>query len=436
MNFLSQSFLIGPLLIALTLTAGAEPFAQTTLPVKVVTPRLPSNAPAAAQEIASQAPRAKAILDAYHNTAPVRGDRFIRVVYWTPSDREPVPGYRERLSKIMFDIQNFFAFEMNRNGFGPLTFDLEKEADGLLKIYVARAPKPRSEYSREKSSSVIREESKAALKQAGIDGDKETVLIFQNLVNWDEKTRTMTGDYPYNGGGSTRSGSAVQVDSHVLALDFLSDISEANKVHNSEYGHINLAHYNSIFIGGIAHELGHALSMPHNKERSDQAAWGLSLMGAGNRTYGEDLRTESVRESKGRGSFLVLADALRMASHPSFSNSLKGFDGKPNAVFSDVKLTTDGKNLRYAARVKADPPVYAVLGYFDPEGGGDYDARTATAVPDADGNFSFTCSSADLVAGKEAQLRVVALQVNGATAWGTNIGLVFLRRRLQTARWI
>ena len=416
--------LSGSLLMTLGLRAGADLIApqpgQTTLPVKVLAPRLNANAPAAAQVIAEQAPRAQAILNAYHNAEPVRGKRNLRIVYWTPADREPAPGYRERLSKIMFDIQAFYAFEMNRNGFGPIAFNLEKADDGLLKIYLARAPKPRAEYSRAKSSGEIRQESQDALKKAGIDGAQETIIIFQNLVNWDAATRTMTGDYPYNGGGSTRSGSAVQVDSPALMLEGLLDVSEANKVHNSEYGLIDLARYNSIFIGGIAHELGHALSLPHDKGRADETAWGLSMMGAGNRTYGEDLRAVSVRESSGRGTFLTFADALRLASHPSFDGSLKGFDGQPNATFSEVKITTDGANLRYAARVTAEPKVYGVIGYFDPEGGDDYDARTFTAVPDANGNFSFTASSADLVAGKGGELRVVALQVNGATRWGSN----------------
>ena len=116
------------------------------------------------------------------------------------------------------------------------------------------------------------------------------------------------------------------------------NINETDKV-SGQYGRTTLGRYNSIFIGGIAHELGHALSMPHNTERPDMAPWGKSLMGSGNRTYGEEFRTIEVDESKGKGSFLPFADALRLASHPSFSGSIKGFDGEPNAKLSDVKIT-------------------------------------------------------------------------------------------------
>ena len=39
---------------------------------------------------------------------------------------------------------------------------------------------------------------------------------------------------------------------------------------DGEYGRISMGKHNSIFIGGVAHELGHALSLPHNKERPDE----------------------------------------------------------------------------------------------------------------------------------------------------------------------
>jgi hypothetical protein len=60
----------------------------------------------------------------------------------------------------------------------------------------------------------------------------------------------------------------------------------------------------------------------------------------------------------------------------------------------------------------ADPPPYLVVGYLDPAGGGDYDATTATAIPDADGRFTLRCDA--VAAGKPGVLRVVVGQANGA----------------------
>ncbi len=384
---------------------------------KIQWPLRSNDAAPAGQEIAAQAPASRAILDGWQTQNSVRGERFIRLVYWVPQGREPLPQSRERLSKIMLDIQAFFAREMERNGFGPRTFGLKKDADGLLELFMAQGSKTRDKYGRQ-SGNDLRKDAAVALQKAGIDSDKETILIFANLVDWDENARTMGGDFPYNGEGTTRRGSAVQLDSAVLFLDGLLDVSDAAKVRNNEYGFITLGRYNSIFIGGIAHELGHALSLPHNKERPDQEAWGKSLMGSGNRTYGDELRTVEVHESKGKGSFLTFADALRLASHPSFCGSIKGFDGEANAQLSDVKYVTDGKSITYSARVTANPPVYGVIGYFDPAGGSDYDATTATAIPDKDGRF--TLESSALSKGIRGVLRVVALQANGAaSSWNS-----------------
>lgn len=413
---------------ALSLPACAQ---NAPLEIPIQWPvRSNADAPAGA-EIAEQAPRAMAILRQYENVDPVKGERVFRIVYWSPGDREPAPQYRARLSQIMFDIQGWYAREMERNGMGPRTFKLPVEADGKLQIVLARGDKTRDKYSGD-TGTEIRQDSLRALNEIGIDGNKETFLIFCNLTDWDAKKRTATGSSPYYAGGSTRQGTAWQSDSPILNLADLTDISEENKV-TGQYGKTTLARYNSIFIGGIAHELGHAISMPHNTERPDQAAWGKALMGSGNRTYGEELRTVEVSESRGKGSFLPLADALRLASHPSFSGSIKGFDLSANAQFSDVKITTSGKDITYSGKVVSDPPTYAVIAYFDPAGGGDYNATTASAVPDKDGNF--TLKTTALSAGKSGELRVVALQANGVTQGNRTPYLIGADGSVDLSQW-
>lgn len=405
------------IITTLALSALALPLLAQNAPVKAPAksplqwPVRSNDAAPAGREIAEQAPRARAILEAWEKTNPVRGDRILRIVYWTPADREPAPRFRERLSEIMLDIQAWYGREMARNGFPGRTFKLPVGPDGLLDIVVARGDKSRPNYSGE-TGGEIRADSEKALKAKGITANDETILIFCNLTDWDPEKRTAGGSSPYYAGGTTRSGTAWQSDAPILNLADITNVKEEDKV-SGQYGKTTLGRFNSIFIGGIAHELGHALSMPHDVERPDQAGWGKALMGSGNRTYGEELRSVEVNESKGKGSFLPLADALRLASHPSFSGSIKGLNLPANAKLSDVKITTSGKDITYSGRVAGDPPVYAVIAYFDPAGGGDYDATTASAVPDKQGRF--TLSTTALTPGRSGELRVVALQANGAS---------------------
>jgi len=356
--------------------------------------------------IAKQVPAARAILEAWRGKQPPTAERQLHLVYWTPKDREPAPRYRERLSAILTNIRTFYAKEMKRIGFGPLTIGLQQGDGGLLKIHLVKGRHPYSHYN-VKSGGKIRTECLPTLTAAGLDAGKETIVIFCNMSNWDAAKKTISQNSPYYAGGTHRNGTAWQVDSPILDLDLLDD--NEPRVRDGQYGRITVGRYNSIFIGGVCHELGHAIGMPHNKQTpAEGALWGTALMGSGNRTYGEDRRNE------GKGSFLTLAHGLRLVSHPMFSGVVKDIDVRPKSEITDVSLTPDGKSFQLTAKVTGTPPVYAVLGYMDPEGGGDYDATTCTAIPAKDGRITLNCDA--LKPGKAATLRLVTLHANGAAS--------------------
>ena len=240
-----------------------------------------------------QIKQALQILEAWHKDQPEPGERYLHLVCWTPSDREFPADYQPRLTRIMEHIQAFYANEMERYGMPDRTIRLRYDGKQVL-LHKVVGKHPTKHYAME-SGSEIREECLPVLKEAGIDANKETIFILCNLATWDEKQLRFTHNSPYYAGGSFRSGTAWQLDSP--ELDTLNLKLKQPMIEDGQYGRISLGKHNSIFIGGMAHELGHALGLPHCTARPDESVKGEALMGSGNRTYGDELRGE------GKGSF-------------------------------------------------------------------------------------------------------------------------------------
>ena len=354
-----------------------------------------------------KATAARKVLDQYHdelNDAESE-PRMLHLVYWTPSDREPATQYRERLTRVMRHIQKFYADEMVRIGFGPKTIRLQSDDDGLLKFHLVKGARPFADYNKQ-SGDRVRDECRPVLRQANIQPDRETVLIFCNMGLWDEKSRVMSHKSPYYAGGTNAGGTAWQLDEPIMDTKNLKD---PEPMRDGEYGRISMGKHNSIFIGGVAHELGHALSLPHNRARPDEKALlGTALMGSGNRTYADEVRGE------GKGTFLTLAHAMRLAAHPQFSGSTRGMRQTVSASFEAMRFSSIEDGFRVAGSVSSEIPVHAVIAYTDPEGGGDYNATTQVDVPGDDGEFSIDCTA--LTSGKPGELRLVACHANGKTS--------------------
>jgi hypothetical protein len=231
----------------------------------------------------------------------------IRTVCFVPSDRQPIPGYVERLDRVMTEVQRFYRDGMEAAGYGPKTFRLDRDQQGRLRVDLVHGRHPMRAYGRD-ASGKVRDEVKEALAQQGIDLDRQTLVIFQVLLHWEANKATEIG--PYVGGGNHLTGTAWVYDDQRLDSRLL-----GSKAPGGYYGGpCSLGEFNSHYIGGVAHELGHAFGLPHDCQReAEQAKRGLSLMGGGNHTYGQEQRGE------GPGTFLSAASAMLLAYNCPFT---------------------------------------------------------------------------------------------------------------------
>lgn len=392
-----------------------------------------------------QAARALQIIDAYHGPRPATPPKKLHVVYYTPVDREPAANYPGRLTAILEDIRSFYRDGMERLGFGPKMFALPRDAEGGLTIHLVKGKEPEAAFPRwvgrnggntgaPEGGDMVKRECKPVLEAAGISYDRETVLIFCHLASWDETARKFRHHSPYFGLWDQQSGLCFAADWSNQTLDNLT--KSTPRLNDGEYGDMSLGKHTTIFIGGIAHELGHAFALPHCGERWDEKALGTSLMGAGNHTYREELRGE------GKGSFLTISSAMRLAARPLFNGSDKNMAEPPKLEHCRLTLTTNvtraelvGRRggLRLEGAVTGSPPVYGVIAYFDSVQDGGYRAPTATSVPDASGQFAIEVS--DLARCAAGTLRVEFCHANGAVSERRRGFSVTTEGRVDLTQW-
>ncbi|MCC7495508.1 MAG: NPCBM/NEW2 domain-containing protein [Fimbriimonadaceae bacterium] len=299
---------------------------------------------------------------------------LLQVAYFVPADRQPIPGYVERIDRIMQEVREFYARGMAAHGFGRLTFDLARDAAGKLLVHRVDAHGPAASYGRNAAGQVAAE-VRPVLQAAGLDPQRTHVIIFQVLLDWQDGKALEVG--PYVGGGSATSGTCWVYDDPRL---------DPAKLSSKEPGGYymrpcSLGEFNSHYLGGVAHELGHALGLPHDKEPGAGRAVPRSLMGAGNHSYGEEQRGE------GPGSVLSAASAWPLAKHPLFTGQ-PAPTSAANCELQAVEFSQEAGQVVLRGRLAARPAAYGVVAYQDPvTPAADYDAVSWAAPVAADGRF-------------------------------------------------
>lgn len=324
----------------------------------------------------------------------------VRIVYFVTSDRKPIQGYDERLDRVMTEVQRFYREGMQAAGFKPSTFGLDRDESGRLRIDMVQGKLPMRGYGRDDAGRV-RDEVREALAKIGVDINRQTVVIFQTLLEWDGGKAVEIG--PYVGGGDYRAGTAWVYDDALLDAKSLS-----SKEPGGYYGQpCSIGEFNSHYIGGVAHELGHAFGLPHDCQRKADQPRGSSLMGGGNHTYGQELRGE------GPGTFLSAASAMLLACSQPFAGRQNAGIRRPACRLSEFEAQAAGNSIVLTGKVVAEPRAFGIIAYDDwKKIPADYDAVGWTCRVADDGRFRLDIG--ELRPG-ESQLRLRVCRTDGTS---------------------
>jgi len=315
--------------------------------------------------------------------AAVPPHQYVYIIYLNPPGRECQPGYQERLDRVMTEIQGWYRDEMERNGFGPMSFPLERDEDGKLVIHVIEHSRSYAFGERPTTTEVRDDRVMPAMRAKGIDIDQEHIIIFQNFTFVSEKDGdTVIHSWaPYCGSGDHTNGTAWVTD--FPFLDPLNLPKKSPRVLDDGKRPYTMGRYMMTYIGGVAHEFGHALGLPHNEQTAEQfEQLGYTLMGSGN------YHLFAERAGEGKGSYLSKPHATILSSHPLLKRNAKDVDVEAECKFEDIEFTAGDGEYVVTGRIESTPAAYAVVAYHDlMQHHTDYDATSWVAPVDSDGRF-------------------------------------------------
>ena len=322
--------------------------------------------------------------------------RNLNIVYFAPADLSPYADYERRLSEIMLAGQKYFADQMNLNGFGSKTFGLLKdEANTRVKIVTIRGKLSRDNYKKETYNTILQEINAYFTANPSEKTSDHTLIILPALYLNSNSTLPIDGVNPFFGVGKS-----------CFALDFP----------NFDYKHFGTDNFEfTKWYGGLFHELGHGLNLPHNRaKQSEISSKGTALMGAGNYTLGKS------------PTFLTAADCAVLSVNQIFNSDSKTYYSSVEAGITsiDASYNSASASINVSGKFNSIAPVNHILYFNDPEtvsdinagGNNDYNAITWTSKPIGNNEFKIDFPLSDFIDkadGINYELRVKLVHENG-----------------------
>ena len=318
----------------------------------------------------------------------------LNVVYFLGSDTEPVPDYERRLSELLLYLQQFYGREMQRHDYGARSFGLDIKTPGRVNIIEYKAKNPAAHYPYENGGGWKAAQELEEFFKANPDRKKsQHTLVIMPTWNDEKNGPDNPGGVPFYGMGR-----------NCFALDYPAfDIKHLGQ--KTREGQLLTKWY-----GGLAHELGHGLNLPHNHQTaSDGKKYGTALMGAGNYTFGTS------------PTFLTPASCALLDACEVFSvtPAQKFYEGRPEVEIKDTAISFKGDQILISGSYKSPQTVKALNVYVqDPPYAvnQDYDAVSfSQRLGKKSGKFSMKIDKKELdgLTNNEFRISLMFILANG-----------------------
>ncbi|GAA4335572.1 hypothetical protein GCM10023149_43650 [Mucilaginibacter gynuensis] len=295
---------------------------------------------------------AEKVIKKYHSGAD-KANNVVKVVYFHGSDRQPLANWNERLDRTLTAVNNFYIEEFKR--FGIKTDGVNFERSGKKYVITVIAGDQYSKAYDVNSGALI--QSEIARKAAGkIDFANDHVLVLTGLT-YQRDDGVYVFHSPYMGTGSSERGVCYASDNELLDPKLLTDTVTRMRFTEraNMFKECGVAEFNSWYIGGIAHEMGHMFGLYHDfGNPAELTASTISLMGEyGSRHFGGYLWGDKT-------SRISAAGILQLLSHPVFTKSRREINTHTSLTLSDINLQNQDNGIQFKANISGSQSPYAL----------------------------------------------------------------------------
>ena len=280
----------------------------------------------------------------------------LNVIYFVASDRQPNADYHDRISKILLNGQEFYRIWMQHWGYGDRTFGLLKDdIKKLIKVTYIKGALQQSSYPYSGGGQTMMAEINAYFAANPSEKKSDHYLVI-SAVNVTDPAAIQNSGVPFYGLGRW-----------CFALDY-----PGLNVDNLGAGG-TIGSETSKWVGGMLHELGHGINLPHAGERVSERndpAFGTSLMGGGNTTYGKT------------PTFVAQSSCAILNNCQLFTKTDKTFYGTSNTAVTKIYTNYTNGNIIISGKYTSDVPVDDITFYHRPtNNAGGYTAMTWVSKP-------------------------------------------------------